>query len=602
MSAPSSLWLVWRPHERVTDNVACTGAGTVRLFRNEVDAERARRTALLDDFYTAADQHYKSDADREPGRWIKTECGVWRLADAATFREEQICELLTPNGVDHSHDSIVVEKVDGLAAAASQQQLFVGVTVACCQFGESGCSSDGPKFKVSADKSAVKEWLDGELVEQLELVVSELDDAFYDKYFARNPNWTEGKIRVTECDAEAEFMRFSRIAHKADGHVCPFWWDVQIVTVDASQSDSGAKSDCGSATTKTAPSASSAAAAAAAPTTAASTAAPTASTAAVSAAGASIVSSIGAGMKKASKKPTADDSVWLLWNAGEDGDERVCSSEPCSGGTVHLYSREEDALATKRAMLLPEYYDTADVIYESCEDERDPDMWRKNKKTGEWKLRDEASIDTSDLDDLLAMGNGLAHVTMLCEKLTIDRSFPKSAASDSAAAATTAAASSSSSSSASPTGDALDAAASKLIKRKRPAGCKLWVQWTVECCPVDAVHDPQFTVFEHEAAAKVHLDQLLRDYISSEVDDLDHADAEEFAGANTNWEHFELNPDADAAAELTRMKAFKVAKNMTPRSFTFGITAVIVDAQVAEEAEDKVSAPSKTKKSKRTKA
>ena len=239
------MWLIWRPHERLTANAACTGAGSVRLFSNKVYAERARRADLLADFYaTAADIKYKNDADRDAAMWIKTASGEWRLRDSATFTSDKICELLDSHGVEHSHGSVAIQEVGGGwgATKPGPTKLFVAVTVTCCD--EKGCSTNGPQFKISDNKAVVDAWLNRELSEELEVAVGKLGDKFYKKYFADNPNWIEGYF-YSKTGAEVEYLRFTRIAHKADGHVCPYWWDVQQVTVDGTDTKSSASTGSG---------------------------------------------------------------------------------------------------------------------------------------------------------------------------------------------------------------------------------------------------------------------------------------------------------------------------------------------------------------------
>lgn len=292
-------------------------------------------------------------------------------------------------------------------------------------------------------------------------------------------------------------------------------------------------------------------------------------------------------------KPSDKDTVWLVWVARDaDADVDVsCSDNPCTDGTTRLFSLKSDSIATKRDILLTEYYRVADVLFDG-DDDRDDD-WEFDDDRSEWKLVDEDNVEERALVDLIESGDGLMHVTIVHCEVPINRSIVSNTPLDSTDASysvSSAAPSSSPTSLDAPVGTTAIAASSsqstsstksKPVKRKAiSVGPSLWVAWTMACCPGEGTHDGAFEVAEHEACVKAWLADRLHEQVVHEITSLASSDVGAvYIASNPKLVDGEYH--GDPATELASIQAFKRKHNLEYCPFSFGCTIASLDAHLA---------------------
>jgi len=264
--------------------------------------------------------------------------------------------------------------------------------------------------------------------------------------------------------------------------------------------------------------------------------------------------------------------VWLVWNArNKDEGDVACSSAPCVDGTVQLFSRKSDALAAKRALMLPAYYRVADEAFvnKAGKDKRDTgesdadDEWVKDPATGKWKSEAEDVLDEYHFGQIISRLKNKPiepHMTMSSGRFDIDRTDavdePVAAAVTAAtatatAAAAAAAAAASATASDTPNADPVasgtvsdtanaDPAASvasvvsthaesasgkrKVSDLSTEEGEAVWVAWFVTCDPEDSAHFTEFKVAASQSVAQAWFDRIGREHIQIEADHYDDVD------------------------------------------------------------------------------
>lgn len=299
--------------------------------------------------------------------------------------------------------------------------------------------------------------------------------------------------------------------------------------------------------------------------------------------------------------------VWVQWSMRDDNGDHTVSTKQCAGGSVRLFSSEDDLHASNRAMLLEAYYNAAEQYYhkpDGTTDDRTDDKSWKNVD-GKWVLFDQDSMDDRDLFGVIRSVSEDAdlHNALIYKYMKINRSSiaelpsvtPTSSSSSSSSAGTKddigaapPAAVNSSVVTSDPSTQSADAHKNTAPKRQvtsaHERGQKLWVAWALTCCPADGTHVADFQVSEHEAHAKAWLDDRLRILANNEIKYLGDFSYDklltEFIGSNSGaWEaHGDLKDDADPTVELVKIAEFFRTKDLDVYHVSFDVAHVALDA------------------------
>lgn len=581
MSAPppaadSVLWLVWKPMGSVFSTKHECHNGTSRLFRTEAEARAAFRSIALSDYYDLFDGTFGDERDRT--KWVRDSPNQWKLRDESAFDEAHLHALVKDAGfllaeyhVTAHCMQVSVEATDAVAVA-KLTMLRVATVIDCTEDGHR------PMFKVAQDRAMAQAWLDGKLRER---IMSETESLRgYERFRAyvssRRDWWLDENTLNPKCDELGliyhEFMRF-----KYGGeYQSTFDSKLELVVVECDQpftaaaddaDADGAYSDDDDGISVGRP-------------------------VSYSDNGDSDIDAADA----ADETAETADRVWLLCaTRGADDCATIYSDTPCMDVIAQLFSAKTDALAVKRSMLLAEYYKAADAHYDGRDTRETEEKWVK--RAGKWVLFHPHMMEESEMNDFIQEENPDHHEIVLLLHATVDRTIIRSDADvrtraqvGASAAAPAAAASSS----------------SVVTKRKEPGAAgdsvpKLWVAWTMACCPEDETHDATFRVCENEDYAKAWLDDQLRVQVNDRVDIMGETDTpamDEFVASSSGWVGPDFKHDADAAAELGKIATFCATKNIHNCPFSFGIKQVAVDAHRTKKAEavtDKEIGPEKKK-------